>query len=137
VLDNGQTMISAEAFGPQEFDSRGAFRKDLQLFDLVLQPPNLCFVHLHSAQFHRVALRDVADDFDDSLAILDRSVSQLFKGDPRRTDRFIDAGENSVAPLKLMQAGGRRPDGRPDGRPRRLGPDFLKDLSDHRSDDIF
>jgi hypothetical protein len=75
----------------------------------------------------------VADDFDDPLAILDRSVSQLLEGDPRRADRFIDAGENSVPPLKLMQAGGWR-SGR---RPRGLGPDFLKNLSDHRSNDIF
>jgi hypothetical protein len=75
----------------------------------------------------------MADDFDDPLAILDRSVSQLLKGNPRRADCFIDAGENPVASLKLMQARGSRSDRRPRG----LGSDFLKDLSDHRSNDIF
>jgi hypothetical protein len=133
VLDNRQTMIATEALGPQELHPRGAFRKNLQLLDLVFQPPNLRLVHLHGAQFHGVALSDVADDFDDPLAIFNRSVSQLFEGDPRRADGFIDAGENSVSPLKLMQARGSRSDRRPRG----LRPHFLKDLSDHRSNDIF
>src|SRR5262249_21944223 len=97
VLDYRQTPIAAEHFAPHELDARRPLTKRLQLLDFVLQPANLCLMHLHRAQFDALFDGNPTDMIDDSLAVLNRSLLKLIERIACRRYRFIRAGENAVA----------------------------------------
>ena len=90
VLDDGQAVIAAEHFAPHELDAGRALAERLELFDLVLQPADLGFFHLHRAQLDALVDRDAADVVDDPLAVFDRPLAELLEGLGRGGHGFVD-----------------------------------------------
>src|SRR5690349_12340841 len=77
VLDHRQAMIAAVDLAPHELDAGSFFAEGLELLDLVLQPADLGFVHLHRAELDAVVDRDATDMADDPLAVFQAPLAEL------------------------------------------------------------
>ncbi len=97
VFDDGETVVAAVAFRFEELDTGSLFAERFQFGDLVFQPTDLGFVHLHRSEFDRVVDRNAADVIDDSATVFDGPISQFFKRGPCGANCIIDIEKESIA----------------------------------------
>ena len=93
MFDDGQAVITAEAFRFEELDARCSFAERLEFGDLVFKSTDLGLFHFHGPEFDTILDRDASDVVDDFLAVRDRAFSQLLEGGASGSYGVIDVAE--------------------------------------------
>ena len=88
VLDDAQPVVAAEALLREELDAGRALAEDAELLDLVGQPADLGFLHLHRAELDALVDRDAADVVDDAAAVVDRALARAARTPRARPSRL-------------------------------------------------
>ncbi len=99
VFDDRQPMIAAEHLGIQKLHPRCPLAQRLQFLDLVLQPPDFRFFHLHCAQLDALVDGNPPNVPDNPLAVFPRPLAQLFKRRRGRRHGLVHVGKHTPATL--------------------------------------
>ena len=101
--DQVEAVVEGAAGAPHlELDAGRACAERLELLDLMNEPPDLRFVHLHRAEFDAVVDGKATNDFNHSSSIFQRAFGELFEGIASGRNRFIDTGKNAIASRKTL-----------------------------------
>src|SRR5262249_29293001 len=105
VLDNGEPVIAAEDIAFQKLDARRSLAKNLELLDLVLQPPDLCLLHFHRAELNTGVDRNAADVVDDPLSDFQTVCTKLLERLAGRSDSLVSKGKHAVPAGEIAATG--------------------------------